>query len=108
LYCEAATLAQTSCTICYCTQPITPAGLAVDTAGDIYIGGTAFNYHPETYPPPKKLSTVLTDVNVTIRELPPIIKHVQIKGTANVTMTDNVIQHERTWSIERRRPSLGA
>lgn len=73
LYWDVATLAQTGCTICYCAQLATPVGIAVDPAGDIYIGGTTFNNRLENYPPPAKLSAVLTDANVTIRDLPPIM-----------------------------------
>jgi hypothetical protein len=73
LYWDVATLAQTGCTICYCAQLVTPVGIAVDPAGDIYVGGTTFNNRLETYPPPEKLSAALTDTNVTIRDLPPIM-----------------------------------
>lgn len=74
LYWDVATLSQTGCTICYCAQLVTPVGMAVEPAGDIYVGGTTFNNRLETYPPPEKLSAVLTDANVTIRDLPPIIR----------------------------------
>jgi hypothetical protein len=73
LYWDVGALAQTGCTICYCGRLVTPVGIAVDPAGDIYVGGTTYNNRLETYPPPAKLNAVLADANVTTRDLPPII-----------------------------------
>jgi hypothetical protein len=72
LYSDVGTLAQTDCTICVCRHFLQAAGIAADPAGNIYIGGSGVNPLLENLTT-AKLSAVLSDENVTIRDLPPII-----------------------------------
>jgi hypothetical protein len=69
---DVGTLAQTDCTICVCRHFVQTAGTAADPAGNIYIGGSGVNPLLENLAT-AKLSAVLSDANVTIRYLPPII-----------------------------------
>ena len=48
-------------------------GVAVDPSGDIYLGGTVDNTLPEAYPP-TNLSAVVTDSNITMNDLPPVMR----------------------------------